>query len=36
MTQDEAPAEELGFHQELKKRFIEGGARIYGYCTYYV
>jgi biopolymer transport protein ExbB len=27
ITQDDAaPAEELGFHQELKKRFIEGGA----------
>jgi biopolymer transport protein ExbB len=30
MTQDEAPAEELGFHQELKKRFIEGGAGFMG------
>ena len=30
MTQDEAPAEELGFHQELKKRFIEGGAGVMG------
>ncbi|WP_298550118.1 MotA/TolQ/ExbB proton channel family protein [uncultured Algibacter sp.] len=30
MTQEEAPAEELGFHQELKKRFIEGGAGFMG------
>ena len=32
MTQDEAaaPAEELGFHQELKKRFIEGGPGFMG------
>ncbi|WP_282122859.1 MotA/TolQ/ExbB proton channel family protein [Algibacter mikhailovii] len=30
MTQDEAPAAELGFHQELKKRFIEGGAGFMG------
>jgi len=31
-TQDdaEAPAEELGFHQELKKRFIEGGPGFMG------
>ena len=30
-TQDEAPAEEsLGFHQELKKRFIEGGPAFMG------
>jgi biopolymer transport protein ExbB len=25
VTQDDAPAEDLSFHQELKKRFIEGG-----------
>jgi biopolymer transport protein ExbB len=32
MTQDDqaAPAEELGFHQELKKRFIEGGPGFMG------
>ncbi|MGZ0016109.1 MotA/TolQ/ExbB proton channel family protein [Yeosuana sp. AK3] len=32
MTQedDAAPAEELGFHQELKKRFIEGGPGFMG------
>ena len=33
VTQDEdaaAPAEELGFHQELKKRFIEGGPGFMG------
>jgi len=34
MTQDEeaaaAPAEEVGFHQELKKRFIEGGPGFMG------
>jgi biopolymer transport protein ExbB len=31
MTQDEpAAAEELGFHQELKKRFIEGGPGFMG------
>lgn len=32
MTQDdaEAPAAELGFHQELKKRFIEGGPGFMG------
>jgi biopolymer transport protein ExbB len=30
MTQDPAPAEELGFHQELKKRFIEGGPGFMG------
>ncbi|WP_298532612.1 MotA/TolQ/ExbB proton channel family protein [uncultured Algibacter sp.] len=30
MTQEEAAAEELGFHQELKKRFIEGGAGFMG------
>jgi biopolymer transport protein ExbB len=30
-TQDDAPAaEELGFHQELKKRFIEGGPGFMG------
>ncbi|GAA3564000.1 MotA/TolQ/ExbB proton channel family protein [Snuella lapsa] len=31
-TQDDAaePAEELGFHQELKKRFIEGGPEFMG------
>lgn len=28
--EDEAPAEELGFHQELKKRFIEGGPGFMG------
>jgi len=27
---DEAPAEEVGFHQELKKRFIEGGPGFMG------
>ena len=27
---EEAPAEELGFHQELKKRFIEGGPGFMG------
>jgi biopolymer transport protein ExbB len=31
ITQDDAaPAEELGFHQELKKRFIEGGPEFMG------
>ena len=30
ITQDDAPAEELGFHQELKKRFIEGGPGFMG------
>lgn len=33
VTQDEAaadPAEEIGFHQELKKRFIEGGPEFMG------
>lgn len=32
MTQDDTaqPAEELGFHQELKKRFIEGGPGFMG------
>ncbi|SFC88931.1 MotA/TolQ/ExbB proton channel family protein [Algibacter pectinivorans] len=30
MTQDEAPAAELSFHQNLKKRFIEGGAGFMG------
>ena len=32
MTQEDetAPAEELGFHQELKKRFIEGGPGFMG------
>ena len=33
MTQDDdqaAPAEDLGFHQELKKRFIEGGPGFMG------
>lgn len=31
VTQDEpAPAEELGFHQELKKRFIQGGPGFMG------
>lgn len=30
MTQDDAPDEELGFHQELKKRFIEGGPGFMG------
>ena len=30
MTQDEAPAEDIGFHQELKKRFIEGGPEFMG------
>jgi len=30
LTQDDAPAEELGFHQELKKRFIEGGPGFMG------
>ena len=30
VTQSEAPAEELGFHQELKKRFIEGGPGFMG------
>ena len=28
--QDAAPAEELGFHQELKKRFVEGGPEFMG------
>ncbi|MFD1161692.1 MULTISPECIES: MotA/TolQ/ExbB proton channel family protein [Hwangdonia] len=28
--QDAAPAEELGFHQELKKRFVEGGPGFMG------
>jgi biopolymer transport protein ExbB len=30
LTQDDAPAEDLGFHQELKKRFIEGGPGFMG------
>ncbi|MEP3838344.1 MAG: MotA/TolQ/ExbB proton channel family protein [Algibacter sp.] len=30
MTQDDAPAAELSFHQNLKKRFIEGGAGFMG------
>ncbi|WP_422106181.1 MotA/TolQ/ExbB proton channel family protein [Winogradskyella sp.] len=30
VTQDEAPAEDLSFHQELKKRFIEGGPGFMG------
>jgi biopolymer transport protein ExbB len=30
LTQDDAPAEELGFHQTLKKRFIEGGPGFMG------
>ncbi|WP_299128197.1 MotA/TolQ/ExbB proton channel family protein [uncultured Winogradskyella sp.] len=30
MTQDDAPAEDLNFHQELKKRFIEGGPGFMG------
>ena len=30
ITQDAEPAEELGFHQELKKRFIEGGPEFMG------
>jgi biopolymer transport protein ExbB len=31
LTQDDAaPAEEASFHQELKKRFIEGGAGFMG------
>lgn len=30
LAQDDAPAEELGFHQELKKRFIEGGPGFMG------
>ena len=30
LTQDDAPAEEVGFHQELKKRFIEGGPGFMG------
>jgi len=30
MTQAPAPAEELGFHQELKNRFIEGGPEFMG------
>ena len=30
VTQDDAPAEELSFHQELKKRFIEGGPGFMG------
>ena len=29
-AEEEAPAEELGFHQELKKRFIEGGPEFMG------
>ena len=30
VTQEEAPAEDLSFHQELKKRFIEGGPGFMG------
>ncbi|WP_353776898.1 MotA/TolQ/ExbB proton channel family protein [Winogradskyella sp. 3972H.M.0a.05] len=30
VIQEEAPAEDLGFHQELKKRFIEGGPGFMG------
>ncbi|WP_299112447.1 MotA/TolQ/ExbB proton channel family protein [uncultured Winogradskyella sp.] len=30
VTQDDAPAEDLSFHQELKKRFIEGGPGFMG------
>jgi biopolymer transport protein ExbB len=30
VTQDDAPAEDLTFHQELKKRFIEGGPGFMG------
>jgi biopolymer transport protein ExbB len=30
VTQDDAAAEDLSFHQELKKRFIEGGAGFMG------
>ncbi|NRB59861.1 MAG: MotA/TolQ/ExbB proton channel family protein [Winogradskyella sp.] len=30
LAQDDAPAEELGFHQVLKKRFIEGGPGFMG------
>ncbi len=30
VAQDEAPAEDLSFHQELKKRFIEGGPGFMG------
>ncbi|MUU79301.1 MotA/TolQ/ExbB proton channel family protein [Winogradskyella endarachnes] len=30
VTQEEAPAEDLTFHQELKKRFIEGGPGFMG------
>jgi biopolymer transport protein ExbB len=30
VTQEDAPAEDLGFHQELKKRFIEGGPGFMG------
>ncbi|NNE32560.1 MAG: MotA/TolQ/ExbB proton channel family protein [Winogradskyella sp.] len=30
VTQDDAPAENLSFHQELKKRFIEGGPGFMG------
>ena len=30
VTQEEAPAENLSFHQELKKRFIEGGPGFMG------
>lgn len=30
LTQDDAPAEEVGFHQDLKKRFIEGGPGFMG------
>ena len=30
ITQDDAQAEKLGFHQELKKRFIEGGPGFMG------
>ncbi len=30
VTQDDAPAEKLSFHQELKKRFIEGGPGFMG------
>ena len=30
VTQDDASAEDLSFHQELKKRFIEGGPGFMG------
>lgn len=30
LAQDDAPAEDLSFHQELKKRFIEGGPGFMG------